>query len=201
MVAQSIQRLTPQEYLALERAAETKSEYIDGILVAMSGATREHILVTVNIVSELNRQLRGRPCEVYAQDMRVRIVEGGMYSYPDVVAVCEPPQFEDDEFDVLLNPTLIVEVLSSSTEGYDRGLKFRRYRRRPSLQDYELVAQDRAVVERYSRQGDHWVLTEVTGLDSTIDLPSIGCTLALRDIYAKVEGLLEDPLQDPRVTT
>jgi Uma2 family endonuclease len=201
MVSQPVQYLTPQEYLALERAAETKSEYIDGMLVAMAGATKEHGIITLNFASEIHQQLKSRPCIAFTQDMRVRIVEGGMYSYPDVVVVCEPPQFEDDEFDVLLNPTMIVEVLSQSTEAYDRGLKFRRYRRRPSLQEYVLVAQDRAVVERYSRHGDHWVLTEVTGLDASIDLPSIGCTLALRDIYDKVEGLLEDPLQDPRVTT
>jgi Uma2 family endonuclease len=120
-----------------------------------------------------------------------------MYSYPDVAVVREPPHFEDDEFDALLNPTLIVEVLSQSTEGYDRGLKFRRYRRRPSLHEYVLVAQDRAVVERYSRQRDHWIFSDATGLDASIDLPSIGWRLTLRDIYDKVEGLLEDPLQDP----
>jgi Uma2 family endonuclease len=175
----------------MERAAETKSEYVDGALVAMSGATRHHILITVNVVSDLHGQLRGRPGEVYTQNMRVRIAEDGMYAYPDVVAVCGAPEFEDDELDVLLNPTLILEVLSPSTEGYDRGLKFACYRQRASLQDYVLVAQDRVSVERYSRQGEHWVLTEAAGLDDAIELPSIGCTLALRDVYEKIEGLGE----------
>jgi Uma2 family endonuclease len=196
MVADPARQLTPEEYLALERAAETKSEYVDGMLVPRAPATRSHVLITVNIAAEINQQLRDRSPEVYMVDMRVRVVEGGMYSYPDVVVVCDLPQFEDDEFDVLLNPTLIVEVLSPSTEAYDRGLKFQRYRQRPSIQEYILVAQDRAVVERYSRHGDHWILTESAGLEATLDLPSIGCTLALRDIYDKVEGLKE-PLQDP----
>lgn len=195
MLARTEQYLTPEAYLARERVAETKSEYIDGMLVAMSGATRAHILITVNITSALHGQLRDRPYEVYAQDMRVRTIEGGMYSYPDVVVVCGTSEFQDNEFDVLLNPTLIVEVPSDSTEGYDRGLKFARYRRRPSLQDYVLVAQDWVSVERYSRHGEHWLLTEATSLDQVIDLPSIGCVLALRDVYDKVEGLafIDDP--------
>ena len=189
MASKPSQRLTPKEYLTRERAAETKSEYVDGMLVAMTGATRTHILITVNIVREISLQLRSQPCEVYSQDMRVRITEGGMYAYPDVVVVCGAPEFEDDEFDVLLNPTLIVEVLSGTTEGYDRGLKFARYRWRASLQDYVLVAQDRISVERYSRQGELWVLTEAAGIDEEMELPSIGCTLALRDVYDKVTNL------------
>jgi Uma2 family endonuclease len=196
MVAQTQQYLSPDSYLARERIAEAKSEYVDGMLVAMSGATRAHILITVNVVRELSSQLRDRPCEVYAQDMRVRVAEATMYAYPDVAVVCGAPQFQDGEFDVLLNPTLIVEVLSDSTEGYDRGRKFARYRRRASLQDYVLVAQDRVSVERYSRQGEHWVLTEATELDQAIELPSIGCTLALRDVYDKVEGLRTEPPSD-----
>lgn len=181
--------LSPEEYLRNERLAETKSEYIDGMLVAMSGATRWHVLLTTNIAIELGRQLEDRPCEVYAQDLRVRVEEDGMYAYPDVVVVCDPPEFQDDEFDVLLNPTVIIEVLPESTEAYDRGLKFARYRQRASLQEYVLVAQDRVSIERFTRQGDLWTLAEATGLDATIDLPSIGCTPALRDIYDMVEGL------------
>lgn len=186
MATQTQQWLSPAEYLALERAAETKSEYIDGTLVAMSGVTREHNLINVNLVRELSAQLRGRPCELYSQDMRVRIAEGGMYAYPDVVVACGEPEFEDDTFDVLLNPILIIEILSDSTEAYDRGLKFRRYRKRASLQEYVLVAQDRASVERYSRDGEHWVLTDAAGLDDRIELPSIGCSLLLRDVYERV---------------
>lgn len=144
MATQIVQRLTPDEYLAHERAADEKSEYVDGVLVAMSGATRSHILIDVNITGELYRQLKGQPCELYSQDMRVRFAEGDMYAYPDVVAVRGAPEFASEEFDVLLNPTLIVEVLSPTTEAYDRGLKAARYRRRASLQEYVLVAQDRS---------------------------------------------------------
>jgi Uma2 family endonuclease len=189
MATQPVESLSPEEYLKIERAAEFKSEYIDGFLVAMPGARRPHILITVNITSSLHSQLRSRPCEVYTQDMRVRIAEGHLYAYPDVTVVCGQPEFEDKEFDVLLNPTVIIEVLSESTEGYDRGLKFERYRRRASLQEYVLVSQDRIVVERFSRQGEHWLLTDATSFDEAIELSSIGCTLALRDIYEKVEGL------------
>jgi Uma2 family endonuclease len=189
MASQPVEWLTPEEYLKRERAAETKSEYVDGMLVAMAGATPDHVLITANVSGELHQQFKGRPCRVYTQDLWVRIAESGMYAYPDVVAVCGDPSYETDKRDVLANPTLIVEVLSESTEAYDRGLKFARYRQRASLQEYVLVAQDRVSIERYSRQGEHWVLTEATGLDDVIELPSIGCRLALRDVYEKVEGL------------
>ncbi len=192
MVTQPAARLTPEEYLARERAAETKSEYIDGVLVAMGGASPRHVLITTNITGELYGQLKGRPCRVFSQDLRVRVEEAGMYAYPDVAAVCGEPTFDAGALDVLTNPTLIVEVLSESTEAYDRGLKFARYRQRASLQEYLLVAQDRVSVERYSRQGEFWVLTEATHLEDAIELPSIGCTLALRDVYDKVEGLVAD---------
>ena len=192
MVTQPASLLTPEAYLAHERAAETNSAYVDGSLVAMTGATREHILITVNLIRELSLQLRGRPCELYAQNMRVRVAEGNLYAYPDLAVVCDGPEFEDDALDVLLNPTLIIEVLLASTEAYDRGLKFARYRQRASLQEYVLVTQDRVSIERYSRQGELWVLTEATRLDDVIELPSIGCTLALRDVYDKVEGLVVD---------
>ncbi|MBI2761285.1 MAG: Uma2 family endonuclease [Chloroflexi bacterium] len=189
MATQSVQWLSPEEYLKRERATETKSEYLDGTLVAMPGATPSHVLITVNIAGELRQQFKGRPCRVYTQDLRVRIAEGSMYAYPDVVAVCGDPSFETDQLDVLTNPALIVEVLSETTEAYDRGLKFAHYRQRASLKEYVLVAQDRISVEHYVRQGEQWVLTEATSLDDSIELPSIGCTLALRDVYEKVEKL------------
>lgn len=192
MASEPVSWLSPDEYLRHERLAETKSEYIDGTLVARSGATRQHVRITVNISTALDTQLKNGPCEVFTQDLRVRVAEGRMYAYPDIVVACGQPEFEDNEFDVLVNPTLIVEVLSESTEAYDRGLKFARYRRRASLQEYVLVAQDRVSVERFSRRDDQWVLTEATSLDDTIDLPSIGCTLALRDIYHRVEGLSQE---------
>ena len=183
------QRLTPQEYLTRERAAETKSEYVDGFLIAMSGGTPRHSLVAMNVGAALHIQCRGRPCRVFNSDLRVRVAEAGMYAYPDVVAVCGEPEFEEGAPDCLTNPTVIVEVLSETTEAYDRGLKFGRYRQRTSLQEYVLVAQDRVSVERYTRRGEFWAFSAATNLDDVIELPSIGCTLALRDIYDKVEEL------------
>jgi Uma2 family endonuclease len=192
MVAKSKERLTPQEYLARERAAETKSEYVNGFVIAMGGATPRHVLIAANITGELYAQLLERPCRVFSQDLRVRIAEAGMYAYPDVVAVCGEPEYEAGALDCLANPTVIIEVLSETTEAYDRGLKFALYRQRASLQEYVLVAQDRVSVERYSRPGDLWVLTEATSLDDAIELASIGCSLPLRGVYGKVEGLTAD---------
>src|SRR2546423_7792204 len=121
MSSQTKTYFTPEQYLALEREAEYKSEYINGQIYAMSGASREHNLIAVNIVSELHALLRGQPCEAYMSDMRVKVSQTGMYTYPDVVAVCGGPRFEDEHGDTLINPTVIVEVLSPSTEAYDRG--------------------------------------------------------------------------------
>ena len=179
--------LTPAEYLVLERKATTKSEYLNGRVYAMVGASREHNLIAVNMASELHGQLRERPCETYINDMRVKIAPAGLYTYPDVVVVCEKPRFEDADLDTLLNPTVLIEVLSPSTEAYDRGEKFAHYRRLESLREYLLVAQNRVCVERYFRQGAQWLLTEFSARDDEIDLVSIGCQLSLRAIYAKVE--------------
>ena len=180
-------RHTAEEYLALEREAEYKSEYVNGHIVAMSGASRRHNIVAGNISREISTQLRGRPCESYISDMRVRVSETGLYTYPDVVAVCGDIRFADDQNDTLLNPTLIVEVLSSSTEAYDRGDKFAHYRRLESLQDYLLVSQETARVEHYVRQGEKWVLSEASALTDMVQLASIQCNLALEDIYDKVQ--------------
>ena len=186
MSSQTKTYYTPEQYLALEREAEYKSEYVNGQIYAMSGASREHNLIAVNIVSELHANLRGQPCEAYMSDMRVKVSPTGMYTYPDVIAVCAEPRFEDAHGDTLLNPTVIIEVLSPSTEAYDRGEKFAHYRRLDSLSDYVLVSQDKARVEHYVRHGNkgsQWVLTEISGLEGVLHLASIGCELALRDIY------------------
>src|SRR5580765_534258 len=127
---------TPEQYLALEREAEYKSEYINGQIYAMLGASREHIVIAVNLVSELRTQFRGRPCEVYNSDMRVKVNPTGMYTYPDVTATCGEPVFDDKQRNTLTNPNVIIEVLSPSTEVYDRGVKFAHYRRLRSLTDY-----------------------------------------------------------------
>ena len=160
---------TAEEYLALERSSlEGKCEFVDGQIFAMAGASREHNLIGVNIVRELSNQLKGRPCEAYANDMRVKAAEAKGYHYPDIAVVCGKPEFEDGQMDTLLNPTVLVEILSSSTEAYDRGDKFSGYRKIHSLREYSLVSQDKPLIERYIRQGDAWVLTETEGLDGVV---------------------------------
>jgi len=179
--------VTPEEYVEAERKATTRHEYVDGQVYAMTGASRAHNLITSNLVSGLIARLRGRPCETYANDMRVKVALTGPYAYPDVVVVCGPPQFEDQHTDTLLNPTVIVEVLSPSTEAYDRGKKFAHYRQLSSLSEYVLVAQDQPAVERFDRQDGLWVLAAVHGLDATVTLDAIGCALPLREIYERVD--------------
>lgn len=180
-------RITPEEYLALERKALEKSEYLQGEIFLMPGASRKHNLVSLNIGAELRAQLRNQQSETYLGDMRVKVSPTGLYTYPDVIVVCDEPQFEDAEVDTLLNPTLIVEVLSPSTENYDRGGKFEHYRTLPSLQEYLLVAQDRCHVVHYTRQKDGtWLLAETARLEDQLRLPSINCHLSLAEVYAKV---------------
>jgi Uma2 family endonuclease len=166
------QRLTAAEYLAIERAAEYKSEFYNGEMFAMAGASEEHNLITSNVIREPSTQVKGRPWRVYPNDMRVKVSETGLYTYPDVTVVCGDRKLEDDRRDTLLNPTLIVEVLSPPTEAYDRGERFAQYRRLASLREYLLIAQDRPRIERYTRQGegDQWLLTEVSGLHSSVSL-------------------------------
>jgi Uma2 family endonuclease len=179
--------VSPEEYLALERKAEFKSEYLHGEIFAMTGTSRKHNLIAVNTASSLNQQLRGRPCEVYMSDMRVKVAASGLYTYPDVVVVSGQPQLEDDYLDTLLNPTVLFEILSKSTERYDRIAKSDYYRTLESLTEHLLVAQDEVLVEQYIKQADgHWSLTDFSSLDATIELDSINCSLALRDIYDKV---------------
>jgi Uma2 family endonuclease len=179
--------LTPAEYLAHERLAEIKSEYYDGETFAMAGGSEEHSLIAVNVITELNLQLRERPCKVYTSDMRIQVAEQGPYAYPDVTVVCGEARFADAEVDMLLNPTAIVEVLSPTPEAWDRGGKFERYQQMASLQEYVLIAQDRPRVERFARQAEgQWLLVVSTGLDAAVSLSSIGCDLTLADIYRKV---------------
>ena len=188
MDAQQKTYLTPEQYLAIERRAETKSEYLDGEMFAMSGASREHNLIVVNLTREISAQLRDKPCETYSNDQRVRVLTTGLYTYPDLVVACGEPRFEDKAFDTLLNPTLIIEVLSPSSEAYDRGKKFEHYQTLPSLAEYVLVCQDEPRVEQFLRQGgNRWLLTVATGLEASIALPSIQCELALAEVYRKVK--------------
>ncbi len=179
--------LSPEEYLVIERAAETKSEYFNGEMFAMVGASREHNLIVVNTTRELTQQLKGKPCEAYSNDMRVRIPATGLYTYPDVVVVCSEPIFEDEHVDTLLNPTLIVEVLSESTESYDRGKKFSNYRTVESLSEYILVAQDEYRIERFLKQADGtWLYSETHSLKGQVQVTSIQCVLTLKEVYDRV---------------
>jgi Uma2 family endonuclease len=186
-------KVTPREYLQRERAAEERHQLVDGEVFAMAGASRAHNLIGLNLGSELRAQLKGRPCEVYATDMRVAVEARGLYTYPDVVVVCGEPRFLDAERDTLLNPTVLIEVLSPSSERFDRGRKFAQYRSLPSLREYVLVAQDECRVERYTRRGEEWVLTEFTRAEDGLNLESIGCAVPLREIYARVEFRAEEP--------
>ncbi len=181
--------LTPEEYLVKERKAEFKSEYRNGQIVAMPRANRQHNLINGNILYGFHRQLLERTDEVYANNMRVKVSDSSLYMYPDVVVVCDEPRFEDSHFDTLLNPTVIVEVLSPSTESYDRKDKFLSYQTLESLQEYILVSQNGVHVEQYVRQDDNWIQREFRSLDDVLVLASIECKLALRAIYAKVEFL------------
>lgn len=180
--------LTPEEYLAAERKAEHKSELIDGAVVAMPGASRRHNLIAVNLTREISLQLKGRPCEEYASGMRVRVPSASLYTYPDVAVVCGEPQFEDDQVDTLLNPTLIVEVLSESTETFDRGKKFDTYRTIESLAEYILVSQHEYRIEQHTKQADgRWLLSDYHSLHDAVVLTSIQCKLALREVYDKIK--------------
>ncbi len=175
------------EYLKMERASEIRHEFIQGEIYAMIGASRKHNLIDANILAALHGQLKKRPCEIYANDMRVKISAGGDYVYPDIVAVCGEPRLEDKELDTLLNPTLVVEILSKTTEAYDRGGKFAVYRTLESLREYLLIAQDKVYMEHYVRQDDNrWLLSETADLQDRLELPAIKCQLEMADIYAKV---------------
>jgi Uma2 family endonuclease len=180
--------LSPEEYLALERKSEIKHEYFAGEVFAMVGASRRHNLITANIIRILGNQLLTRPCNVYPSDMRVKVSATGKYTYPDVVAACEEEKFDDAENDTLLNPVVIIEVLSESTEAYDRGKKFEQYQAIESLTEYLLVAQDPYRIEQFVRQGSReWRYSEYHDAEDMVRLTAIGCELAVKDVYAKVE--------------
>jgi len=188
MAAHPQPRLSVEEYLELERTSEVRHEYYDGELFAMVGASEAHALIVTNLVGELRNQLRGRPCRIYANDVRVQVADTGLYTYPDVIVVCQGPKFfETEHRNTLLNPTLIAEVLSESTEAYDRGKKFDHYRTLESLTDYLLVAQDEAKIEHFTRHREGWLLTVAKGLDGALSLPSIDCELRLAELYEWVE--------------
>ena len=183
-------RFTPQEYLAMERAADYKSEYMSGEIFAMAGTSYKHTIIVANLLRELGGQLRGGLCRAVANDLRVSVQATGAYTYPDVVIVCGQPQFGDEYLDTLLNPTVLMEVLSDSTEAFDRGGKFAHYRRLESLQEYVLITQNLMRVEHFVRDGERWVLSELNTLEDTLDLASVNSLVRLSDIYEDIEFAL-----------
>ena len=178
--------LTPEEYLTWERKQSFKNEYHNGQIIAMSGASRAHNRITLDIATQLNIQLMEGECEVFVGDMRVRTNPAISYYYPDVIVVCGEPRFEDDAFDTLLNPILIVEVLSPSTAAYDRGEKFEHYKQLTSLEEYILVSQDRIHIEHYRRQDSRWFHSTFQHLGDVLSRASIECEVPLRAIYRRV---------------
>ena len=182
-----IPRYTAEQYLEIDRRSERKSEYYDGRIYEMTGATYSHNVVASNTLVGLQTRLRGGPCRAVGSDLRVYIRASGLFTYPDVVVTCGPPEFHDGRRDTLLNPSLLVEVLSPSTEAYDRGEKFAHYRRVESLCDYLLISQDQARVEHFARDGERWVLTALDGLGQTLALPTIGVELLLVELYEGVD--------------
>lgn len=189
MPAQPVYLLSEAEYLQRERQAEFKSEYLNGAVYAMAGASREHNQITTNWVVSLGAQLLDKPCGVYSSDMKVRTRtdKTSKFSYPDVVVTCGDEQFEDENGDVLLNPLVIIEILSTSTEAYDRGLKFFHYQLIPSLCEYLLVAQDYCRVEKYLRQVDNqWVYSEFHDRQDVVEISTLECSVTVAEIYRRV---------------
>ena len=177
-------RLTEEEFLQIERLAETKSEFHDGQVFAMSGGSLNHSLIAADMIAILRSQ-KPEGCRIFTSDLRIKVAASGLVTYPDCGAFCGEPQFSGDRQDVLLNPMLIVEVLSPSTEGYDRGKKFESYRTIPSFREYLLVHQDRRHVEHYSRRDDgSWLLREHVGEGASVMIGRLGISISLADLYA-----------------
>ncbi len=179
------QPLTVQDYLELERCSEVKHEFYDGELFAMAGGSPEHNMIVANVLGELRQALRRRPCRVFASDLKVK-APTELYAYPDVTAVCGPLEFDGDAREVLLNPQLIVEVLSDSTESYDRGKKFANYRSIPSLKDYVLVSQQEVLIEHFTRRDDGTWLLRILRQGDRLVLPSLDCEIEVGEVYLKV---------------
>jgi Uma2 family endonuclease len=192
---------TIEEYLEREAVAQVKHEYLDGRIYAMTGGTMSHARIIGNVYAALHAQLRGRPCEAFMSELMVRVEKAGLHTYPDVSALCGKPETAGPRNEILLNPTVLVEVLSPSTESYDRGDKFMHYRQIPSLREYVLVSQDWMYVERFARDSaEHaeWSFADARGPDGEIALPSIGAALALRDVYERVDLPPTHPLRAVR---
>ena len=182
-----IEEISEEEYLVREPQSEYKSEFRDGRVVAMSGANPTHDLIVVNLLAQIHHQLEKRPCRVNTGDVRVKVAAAHFYTYPDVSITCGPSQYDPRDRVALVNPTVIIEVLSPSTQAYDRGEKFDYYKKLDSLREYILIAQDRVRIEHFTLEGGRWTARELLSLDEDLALDSIGCRVSLREIYAKVE--------------
>lgn len=179
--------LTEEEYLAFEPQSDLRHEYFNGEVFAMSGASPEHVKIVRNLLTSLWNQLESRPCEAYSNDLRVKVSATGFYTYPDIVLTCGKENFVGDDPKTLTNPTVIIEVLSDSTETYDRGMKFTNYQGIESLQEYILVSQKVRRLEHYSRQLDsNWLYSKIEDFNSTVILPSVQCQLDLAVIYNRI---------------
>lgn len=187
MQAQNKRYVTPGEYLKRERVAESKSEYNAGRVEALAGASRPHNQIVTNLITVLSARAKACGCDVYGSDLRVKVGALGKYTYPDMTIACGEQQFEDAEQDTLLNPTVIAEVLSSSTEAYDRGAKFEHYKRLESLREYLLIDQRKSWVERYVRSGDDWLHSEYTNFGDLIPVDAVGMMIAVLEIYDRVD--------------
>lgn len=186
-LADPLQHLTEREYLAQERIAVSKSEFFDGEVFAMSGGSLGHSLIATNLAAEFHRALKDSLCVPFNSDLRLKIQATGLLTYPDLSVICGPASFVDENEDTVTNPTLLAEVLSDSTESYDRGVKFRNYVQIPTLRDYLLVSQREPRIEQFSRQPDgRWVWHEALGLEATLAVPSLEVEIALAEVYAKV---------------
>lgn len=187
MSVQPLQPWTPADYLAFERTHSEKHEFVDGQIVRQAGSSQSHALIGINVTSSLHQQLRLRACMVYGSDMRVVIPQAQRYVYPDISVLCMPASFEDARDDTLTNPTLIIEILSPSTERNDRGKKFQAYQTLESFQEYLLIAQDTIMIEHFVRRSDRlWTFDVITDATAIITLTSIDCTLRVEDIYEKI---------------
>jgi Uma2 family endonuclease len=192
MATQPKHPLTPEEYLVRERLAETRSEYYQGEVFAMAGASEKHNTIVTNLVASLVTKLRGRKCRIYSSDMRLLVSDAGLYTYPDVLVVCGKPILADTHADILTNPALIIEVLSESTKDYDRGGKFHQYMRIPSLQEYLTVSQTEMLIDKRIRQADNsWVIREVVPSNGKVVIECLGIELDFAEIYDQVE--FDDP--------
>lgn len=187
-IPNAVHHLSEAEYLAIERAADFKSEYFEGEMFAMAGGSPVHSLIATNLAREVGNRLKGRPCVPFNSDLRLKVATSGLYTYPDLSVVCGPLEFADEQDDVIVNPTLLAEVLSPSTEAYDRGKKFEHYRQIPTLREYLLVSQQEPRIEQFVRDASGvWRLHEASGLEARLELPSLEIMLSFAEVFANVK--------------